>query len=779
MGVNMTRSIIVGGLGIFFGAYIGYFLQLPFLLALIFLLTSSLLFVFWKKESFAFAIFAFALGILLISNQESRQNLADLEGRYYQGTGVVESLYGDYHGYKSYIVEIRSIGGEKYVEKVLLGIRTENYFQPGDFIKADFAFEEIRPGSNPGLFDYQAYMKIKGVFARGQARNFEIIGRENNIFREIKSKSLSYINKEINRGISQDNAGFMEEVITTDSKMSEEYREEIRTLGLSHIMAVSGLHMGIIVGFLLIILQAIGLHRNLSYGIILAFMGFYLYISGFPSSALRSALMIGLSMLARILHKGYSPKKALGFSVFIIILTNPYRALDIGLVLSVLAIVGILWVEPQFSPIDVETFSLTSSLRLTFIINLVLLPFLFQYFSYFNPLSILANLIIVPVFTLALQLSVGKLIVGLILPGISMYMGVLVDVLLNVIRFFTANLSAYSSLTFNLPMPGGLIILYYLLLFLFLRARYDFRNFKSHTWQGFLNVLLVISLGHGISLAIYDPVYVDFIDIGQGDACLIRRANRAILIDTGGDLIGESSYKFVLKPFIEKHVYGGLDGVFISHGDVDHSGNLPKLVEEGLVKNVYGVGENLAYKVNELRSGQVFNLNPGIIRIIDDGREGKNSNDSSVLMSFEHQGTRVLFTGDLEFEGEKRNLGKDIRANILKVGHHGSKGSTSEDFLEEVKPSLGVISAGYKNSYGHPHQETLERLDKYNVKVLRTDKSGCISFVLTRFGPVYKAYLPNKLTWNHGIIFFFMIVFSLELVEVFLGLIKRERDELY
>ena len=247
-----------------------------------------------------------------------------------------------------------------------------------------------------------------------------------------------------------------------------------------------------------------------------------------------------------------------------------------------------------------------------------------------------------------------------------------------------------------------------------------------------------------LSSYINNDVRVNFIDIGQGDSCLIRSRNKNILIDTGGITFGKGDNgKGVLLPYLKKNGVKTLDYVFISHLDGDHCKNLKVLSENMEIKNlVFRKNGYVDYirKYGNLNVKKVVDIESSTNILIEDMEADifqiSNSiveNEKSIIINLKINDKKILFTGDIGFFTENQILKNNIKCDYLKVAHHGSKNSTSTEFLKSSSPKECIISCGYKNRYGHPHKSTLDRILNEDIKVNRTDLDGNIILQINRF----------------------------------------------
>ena len=220
----------------------------------------------------------------------------------------------------------------------------------------------------------------------------------------------------------------------------------------------------------------------------------------------------------------------------------------------------------------------------------------------------------------------------------------------------------------------------------------------------------VVPLQEPISNCVY------FVNVGQGDSIIIKNKIHTVMIDTGGyknfDMAEET-----LIPFMYKKKITHLDALILSHDDFDHAGAKESLIEKFKVYNILTEPKQFPYEVGDLK---FENLNDF---------DFEDENDKSLVLSLNFIGKKFLFTGDASVNTEEKMIEKyDVDCDILKVGHHGSNTSTSEKFLKLASPEEAVISCGEKNYYGHPHQDIINRLEKYNVKIRRTDQEGTICY---------------------------------------------------
>ena len=209
---------------------------------------------------------------------------------------------------------------------------------------------------------------------------------------------------------------------------------------------------------------------------------------------------------------------------------------------------------------------------------------------------------------------------------------------------------------------------------------------------------------------------VYFVNVGQGDSIIIKNKTHTVMIDTGGNKSFDMASE-TLIPFMNKKKITHIDALILTHDDFDHSGAKDSLIQNFTVKNVLTEKSQFPYQIGDLK---IDNLNTFNF---------EEENDKSLVLSLNFMNRKFLFTGDASVKTEEKIMEKyDVDCDILKVGHHGSSTSSSEKFIKATSPEEAIISCGAKNSYGHPNQEIIDRLNKYNVKIRRTDKERTICY---------------------------------------------------
>ncbi|RQD72739.1 MAG: DNA internalization-related competence protein ComEC/Rec2, partial [Candidatus Syntrophonatronum acetioxidans] len=542
-----------------------------------------------------------------------------------------------------------------------------------------------------------------------------------------------------------------------------------------HLLAVSGLHMG------LIALLVMGFFRSLKVGdkyawpLLFLVLILYLFLIGFKPSAVRAVLMLFLGAGAYFFKKDKDPLTAAAFAALIILLVKPLWLFTISFQLSFMAVLALIMLTAFFeSKLNFLPPSLKKIVSTTLAAQLGILPLTAYYFYEVSLGSLLANILVLPLTGLVLGLGITGLLGIVLLPPLGQVLFIVAEVLLVYITW-VAELVSGLQLTYfrvNPPPVAGIFIYYLILLFLVPREQF-FKGLKALNLsqintdlKGYGDKALKLCLVF-ILLIVWVPAWqgqtimtVIFLDVGQGDSIFINTSSgQKILLDAGGrplfhqqgdyDYVNDYVGERVVVPFLRHQGVKELDLVILSHPHEDHYGGLLSVIDHFPVKVMAAppverdvpLFRELMSLVEEkeiplLYLGAGDRLKIGGDYLMDFYNppatlfQGTSSdiNENSLVFKLTRGDISFLFTGDAEGRAESYMLdsGYPLKSQVLKVGHHGSNTSTGESFLEAVEPTISIIQVG-QNTYGHPSPQTLERLKKKGVRVYRTDENGAIT----------------------------------------------------
>lgn len=612
-----------------------------------------------------------------------------------------------------YFVRVK---GKKIKEKSVFFSDYE--FEIGDKLIVGADVNIPNRNTNPNLFNYRNYLISKNVASNLDIKEFKKIGETSNFLLKLRRKFYSYIHDIYEKNLSKKSSSFVISVILGENLLEN---NDIRDLGLSHILAVSGLHIDLLFAAIIFIFNIFNLDYKKAYIFALSICLFYGYLIAFPFSVIRVLLVNLIGFLGFLYKKPFDKIKALLIAATLILLVNPFAILNSGFILSFVATSGVYLIYPKFKKYFKDKL-IMKNLGFTATIQATLFPFSIYYFGKINLLSILANFLIVPIFTLAMYLIFAiTLLYPLVKLFIKPFFAILNHLILSITNI-SHLLNKIKFLTIDFAHPSILICIYFYLLVLMLIY---IKKSNRALFKKFLIINLLFVSISPIKDLLKPEVSFTMIDIGQGDAFLLNDGGDYYLFDVGGPKYDDyDSGQRILIPYLKSLGIKKIKGVFISHEDSDHSGNLETLYDnfkvECLITGPLNKKLIKKYKAKVIKENQKIKLKSGKIKCVFQGIEGEeNSHSTGFLINIKRR--KILTLGDLPKEYEDK---LDLRSDILKVSHHGSRSSTSKNFLSKVDPKVALISAGRNNKYGHPHKEVIENLS--GVKIYNSQKDGLV-----------------------------------------------------
>ena len=406
----------------------------------------------------------------------------------------------------------------------------------------------------------------------------------------------------------------------------------------------------------------------------------------------------------RFLKSKFSSLTITGFLGFVFLLFDNHLGYDMGFIMGFSLPILITFVNDALC----QKRGIKKKLLMPLFIYLAIIPFELQFYQGINPLSVFLITLLSPIFIIFGFFSL------VCLYGIPIYP--VVNFQASIVSGMLSFLSKYA-FQINAPPMSGLLILIYAVLLL------GFLYYKSIFFIPFSRLFCFMTLSflvvYCMPIKNWITTEVYFINVGQGDSCLIRKGNTAVMIDTGG-LQNFDLAKQTLIPFLQKERIYDIDLLITTHNDFDHCGAADSLIENYYVKDVVKESTRFPLTINGIT---LQNYNNHITEMSED-------NDQSLVIGFELRGTNYLIMGDAPIKIERNIIDEyeSVPCDILKVGHHGSDTSTCDEFIEYLKPKEAVISCGKNNRYGHPKQRVINTLNKYGIKIRRTDIEGTITY---------------------------------------------------
>lgn len=572
--------------------------------------------------------------------------------------------------------------------------------------------QQIDNNTVPNNFNYREYLEKHKIYHMMKATEVIFLEKEVNFLYKIKNMVVKRVTK-------IDNSGYMKGFILGD-KSEIEYYTKYQTLGIAHLFAISGMHIGLFSTFLLKILYKLG--DKSKYLFVILFLLLYGFIVGFTPSIKRCLLFFILNCINKLFKLNLSSLKVFTLTISLLILFDVNLIYDVGFLYSVFTVGGIILNQAYINKGNYWV----KSLKLSYIAFLFSLPIALHNFYVVNFLAIIYNLFYVPFVSLIMY---PLCLLSFIISPLERIFLVLVFIFEKVSGF----LATIDFLTLYMKMSLFSMVLFYLCLVLI---------FKLGRKKYFVGLIISILLFYGRVL-LDANWYIYYFDVGQGDCALLisARQRKVIMIDTGGlKSYDEASTYYVsdkIITFLHSRGIKKIDKVLLSHGDYDHMGDALNIIQKVKVTEViFNCGQyNTLEKdlIKELQqrkikySACVKEVNVGKTKMqFLNTRVYDNENDSSSVIYMNYNSYKFLFMGDAGTVREQDLLKQYNLAKIdfLKVGHHGSNTSTSEEFIKKIMPTYAIISVGKNNRYGHPKDSVLALLDK--SKIYRTDLNGSI-----------------------------------------------------
>ena len=659
------------------------------------------------QHRYLFKILAIIVLILAITYT----NIIKKESIYKEETSFVGIVY------KQKIFDDKMIFYLKAKEKIIVEYYKvgDKNIKIGDTIKVDGILTKPNNNTIPNLFNYKKYLYYNDIFYIVKATNVKKIANNTNAIYFLKNIIYERIDN-----ISKSNNYLKILILGDNTSLDETILDSYRQNGLSHLFSISGMHISLFAALLLSILKRVSYDNYYNYSIIIAFLIVYVLLIGSQPSAIRSLTMYILFALNKVLNLKIKKIDIMCLVLIVLLIINPFYIYNISFQYSYIISFSIILFSYKIKTINNKFIKL---LYIPFLSFMVSIPICLYNSYQLNFLSIILNIIYIPlVTTIIFPLS----LLSFIVPKISYILNFFTLVIEKISLFISQkNLGI---IRFSKPNIF-VIIIYYLFIYLFL--------YNKKYYYIFIIMLIHINISYCNNI-----LEITILDVGQGDSIFIKYPyNKSnILIDTGG--IINSNYKIVINktiPYFRSKGIDQIDYLILTHGDYDHMGEAINLVNNFKVEKViFNCGE-----YNDLEKELIKVLDKKHIKYyscikelnIDNNKlyflqtsVYDNENDNSNVIYTELAGYKFMFMGDASSTTEKEimNIYDLPDIDVLKVGHHGSKTSSSREFIDEIEPKYSIISVGKNNRYGHPNKEALNNLE--NSKIYRTDEDGSVMF---------------------------------------------------
>jgi len=536
-------------------------------------------------------------------------------------------------------------------------------------------------------------------------------------------------------------------VIARRADLAAELRERYTRSGLAHLLSISGLHVAFFAAWLNVLLVRLRLGSRTRFVAGTLVMFAYVWLLGFPAPATRSAAMLALLDVARLRQRVVAPRGLIALTALCVLWADPWAVESIGAWLSVAAVAAVIWAGRATE----RSSRIVRLLAPAAAATLLTAPITAYAFGTVAPIGVLANLAAIPLAGIAVPGLMAALLLS------STWLAAGAGLCLALLDFVAQTAAS---------IPGGHFVMVEgwraaALWTGVLVAGWWLWNAPRRRWligarvASIAAVLSLTTLYHAFTrLSVCSCLTVSFLDVGQGDAVALRSpAGRWLLVDGGPRGPQGDAGRRVVVPFLRSHGATQLAAIIATHAHLDHFGGLPAVLEafdpafvlepgqavpDAGYLGFLGAVESDGAAWRPARQGDRLALDGVTIDVLSPDSAwvaGQTDlNESSVVLLVTYGETRLLLAGDAGVPTEAHLAGRVGHVAVLKVGHHGSRGATSDRWLDELNPQDAVISVGAKNRYGHPAPETLARLRAHGVTVLRTDERGTITLTISSHG---------------------------------------------
>ena len=739
----------------------------------------------WRFNTWVFFVASLCLGLALTSLELSKvaSPLTDLKGKVVQVSGIVVDQPDHRPGGSFYQLKVHQIieSGQRKETTGVLRVKildNKKKYRYGDILSCTglVAVPEL-PG-NPGAFDYRAWLTRQGIAATltvRQGGDVKVLGRAGLGLIRIALDLRSYLENIYDQTLAQERAAILKGLIFgTRGDIPEDIALAFNETGLVHILSVSGYHVALVAGMLLILLRLLQIPTRFIAPITIPLLLFYAVMTGLGPAVLRSALMAILLLLAQHLGRQQDWPTTLAVAAGVILLINPLNLYDIGFQLSFAATWGLLYITPVLNkPWQQIPKTILLLITVPLAAQLATLPLVLFYFNLVSPVSILANLLTVHLVGIIMLMGGLSLLGGILYLPLGCFLNISTGLLIDLFIRLVQLCHTLPGASFYLATPPlWSIILYYALLVslchlikfpadrerlskLLPKGRY-----KAFAWVAAIIIILCLIRPAA------KPLQLHFIDVGQGDSTLIiTPGQRVVLVDAGGWqdelLTGRGTGRNVILPYLHRLGINQLDVLVLTHPHADHVAGARAVIQAMPVAMVvispYGlqpedhVDQGYRELLQEIRKKQIpiYATKGGEQLRLDSQVTMKclapeqkikgtrsDANNNSLVFLLQYLERTALLTGDMEAEAERTLLENNglAKLEIFKVPHHGS-GYFDRAFFNQISPSAAVISVGAGNRFNHPAAKTIKALQELNSIIFRTDQQGAI--ILTTDGAAW------------------------------------------
>ncbi|OZM57765.1 DNA internalization-related competence protein ComEC/Rec2 [Lottiidibacillus patelloidae] len=639
-------------------------------------------------------------------------------------------------------------------EKLIAKLKDNKSLSIGEKCHIVGTLEKPLTSKNFYDFNYASYLYFQEIHWILHVNEIDCKRKPLSVLEKIKllrSKGIERVKQSYPKGIN----GYVNALIFGEkSSIPKDEYQLYQQQGLSHLLAISGLHVGTLFGFIYYIFIRIGLTKEKTRSLLLFILPLYAIIAGSAPSVVRASSMAFFFLLFLRLRKRMLALDAISIACIITLIYDPYKVFHLGFQLSFIVSFFLICstrIISRYQQRYKQLFVVTIIAQLASFPLVLYTNYEISIWSYF------LNLLFIPVYSIVLLplLFISFFIIEFqaVFHGLISFVEFVFSTLLQLLIMVES--FSFGKIIFGKP-PIFIVLTYY---FTLLVGFYIWE--KNEGLKDILKaftLFMILCIGHWLFPYFDGSIEVTILDVGQGDAIVLKLPyqREVIVIDTGKAIVnkeGEEIYnagKAVVNPFLKAKGIKRINKLILTHGDIDHIGGATAILNNFPVNKLLLPKTNIKDKISELTKaaskkgieiiyatrGMRWHVKSGQFVILHPAKQNyyNDSNNQSIVLLSELGNKKWLFTGDIEKEAEEEltKVYKNMDVDVLKVAHHGSNTSSTLKFINETNPHVSVISVGRNNIYGHPHDDVLNRLRRNSGLVARTDRDGAITFIYKR-----------------------------------------------
>lgn len=772
----MKRPLLIIALSYLIGIIIEVYLQISIPFILILIIITIACFIILKNKKFlnilCIIIITIIISVTRVSYLENKYNTLYKNNidKEVKVIGIITSSIKETEYRYQVTVKVLNINGNKKYKNTKINVslkKSENFnlnkLKYGNKISFEGIFTEGETQRNYKGFNYKEYLRsqeIYGIVDIENINSINILGKNKiNILSSFVNGLSEKIKENLKQLLPERTSGLMIGILIGDvTNISDDITQNFKDCNLSHMLAVSGSHISyIMIGLNLILNKKIFGIKNckvITIGVIIIFM----MLTNMTPSVVRAGICSIIFVTSSIIYRKQDTFTSIAVALLYTLIENPFSIYNIGMQLSYAGTISIILfyqtIQKRLLKKNKNTIInkiknyIIDSILLTLSANILIIPLTIYNFNTISLNFVLSNLLAGPVMAITTILGLFISIISILCYPLARILIIPLNLLLEILLLITEKVSKipFSNITVITPHILVIILMYFIIFTIYFLYQHKEKRNKKIKYIICLCIIIILLDFIGINFN-KNELNIYFIDVGQGDSTLIcTPSGKKILIDGGGSR--DSSYDVgekTLLPYLLDRRINKLDYVMISHFDADHAQGLEAILEKIKVKKVVvskqaspssqyekiiDICNKKKIKVIVVKRGDKILLDkycyfdilhPGD-KMLDDGKGGLNANAIVAKLNYKLENDRyfsILFTGDIETDAENelvKEFGNKLKSNILKVGHHGSKTSSTASFLEEVKPEIALIGVGKNNTFGHPNKGVLDRISKLRYK---------------------------------------------------------------